>query len=276
MHRSQSEKRPREGASDMSVVRRAIYERINEGESSFTVEMPRAFCSEDGLEGSREREFFFSDLTLVPGYFSEKASELGVDADAVERKSGGPSQEHRLNYEVHCRKNLYFDATTGTAQDKFHQQRNRAFDLDDLVVSVNDYFEQTKPAEVVSLPFFIDWIDLGWTSQAFQSDPVQRSPERVEEEEETYAAFEQRLAEEEERARQSDLGEELVRQFQELEEEQESVAEAVAEDGGGESAAAAAGGGGEKKKKKDKKRQAPPQQKKNKKKRQRLREREGK
>ena len=204
---------------------RAVYEYIGQGKSSFTVEVPRSFCSEDlgGFGGqSRHREFYFSDLTLVPGYFSQKAFQLGVESDVAERKVGGPSQEYNLRYEVVCKKNLYYDGTTGMLQDKFHQQRNRAFDLEDLVRSVNDFFEDTKPVEITSLPFFIDWVDLGWTQALDDTVFAEREreeEERVEEEDAMEVA-------EEERGEVQEAGRDAV-EVEQLEEEIEEAQEAV-------------------------------------------------
>jgi hypothetical protein len=126
------------------------------------VQVPQSFC----LDGSRQREFLFSELALVPGFFSQKAFQLGVESDVGERTSGGPTQEYQLRYEIATGKNLYFDLATGMLQDKFQQPRNRAYELVTLVKSINDFFESTKPMDVAGLPFFLDWVDLGWNVAA--------------------------------------------------------------------------------------------------------------
>ena len=152
------------GEADRSTVSRAVYELIPEGQSSFTVEVPLSFCSGEVWPGQprKHREFYFSDLTIVPGYFSEKAFQLGVESDSGERRAGGPSLDYELRYEIASKKNVYFDATTGMLQDKFQQPRGRALDLEVLVSSINEFFENTKPADAASLPFFIDWVDFSW------------------------------------------------------------------------------------------------------------------
>jgi hypothetical protein len=142
--------------SEAAPVSRAIYERLDAGASGFTVQVPQSFCS----DGSRQRECSISELALVPGFFSQKAFQMGVESDAAERASGGPSQEYTLRFQITTEENLYHDVATGTVPNKYALPRKTT--AGDFVQAVGDFFESTKPADVASLPVFIDWVDLSW------------------------------------------------------------------------------------------------------------------
>ena len=142
--------------SEAAPVSRAIYERLDAGASGFTVQVPQSFCS----DGSRQRECSISELALVPGFFSQKAFQMGVESDAAERASGGPSQEYTLRFQITTEENLYHDVATGTVPNKYALPRKTT--VGDFVQAVGDFFESTKPADVASLPVFIDWVDLSW------------------------------------------------------------------------------------------------------------------
>jgi hypothetical protein len=108
--------------SEAAPVSRAIYERLDAGASGFTVQVPQSFCS----DGSRQRECSISELALVPGFFSQKAFQMGVESDAAERASGGPSQEYTLRFQITTEENLYHDVATGTVPNKYALPRKTA------------------------------------------------------------------------------------------------------------------------------------------------------
>ena len=150
-------------------VVRPFVEKVDSGKSSFNVVVPRSYCTDfkrdvSGNEKVRHREFFFSELNIVPGYFSRKAFELGVEADAEDRKAGGPTEEYLLKYSVIARSALYFDLQSSSRQEKFQRTR-RETKTDDTVRVINSFFEDSKPPDINSTPFFIDWIDVSWMKE---------------------------------------------------------------------------------------------------------------
>ena len=172
--------------SEAAPVSRAIYERLDAGASGFTVQVPQSFCS----DGSRQRECSISELALVPGFFSQKAFQMGVESDPAERASGGPSQEYTLRFQITTEENLYHDVATGTVPNKYALPRKTT--VGDFVQAVGDFFESTKPADVASLPVFIDWVDLNWEVVTEIMDTDSEGEE--EEEQQQVAAAEEEAA----------------------------------------------------------------------------------
>ena len=167
-----------------AVVSRPFYERIDAECSSFTVAVPRNYCLSSDIgnkeEGfTRRRKFYLSELNIVPGFYSQKAFQLGVESDAAERKMGGPIEEYLMRIAINASANLYFDSSTGLAQTKF-SQKTKGFMLERIVKEINDFFEAKKPAEISSTPFFIDWVDEGW-SEDFEME-IAGAPLTMEEE----------------------------------------------------------------------------------------------
>lgn len=140
------------------IVTMTFHEVIEEGESSFTIEVPKSYGSivMPNLE-VRHRQFYFSDLYFIPGFYKQKAAQLGLEQE--ENTAGLIDFQFRMSYTVSP--DLYKNAA-GTEDVKFeHGNTERAVDV--LIKQVNAHFESTKPENIVSSVFFLDWIDLQWT-----------------------------------------------------------------------------------------------------------------
>jgi hypothetical protein len=69
---------------DHSSVYKPFFEEVPEGESSFTIAVPRAYASYTGpnnTKDAKKREFYFSEFHLTPGFYSLRAAQLGLDAE---------------------------------------------------------------------------------------------------------------------------------------------------------------------------------------------------
>jgi len=116
---------------------------IPSGLSTFTLKVPHRY-----LEDARRR-FFFSQMHLVPDYYSLDAEKLKLDAD--------PNMDQPL---------------TRTFQAKLYYRDNKVIygseyvnsltltKTTDLIEAINRHFENEKPNFAHTTPFFIDWVDI--------------------------------------------------------------------------------------------------------------------
>ena len=113
------------------------------GQSTFTVRVPHHY-----LQG--QRQFFFSQLHLVPNYFSLDAEKEQLDAD--------PEMEQMIEKDVHVKININ-EPQTFFAKEPYVNKATIP-KLVDAMAAINAYFESKKPAFVKATPLFIDWIDI--------------------------------------------------------------------------------------------------------------------
>lgn len=115
---------------------------IRSGQSTFTIQLPQ-----HNLLDTRRR-FFFSELHVIPDFFSLEAEKLRLDADIQEDVVLEKDVKIRIVYDDP--KKFYgapFDRGTASAYP------------DDLVAKINQHFEARKPDCCHTTPLFIDWID---------------------------------------------------------------------------------------------------------------------
>ena len=140
------------------IVTRTFHEVMEEGESSFTIEVPKSYGSVV-LPNSevRHRQFYFSDLYLIPGFYKQRAAQLGLELEE-EKESALIDLTIRMTLSISP--NLYKNED-GTAEVKF-QHGNTEQAVNALMKNVNAHFEATKPEGIVHSVFFLDWVDLDW------------------------------------------------------------------------------------------------------------------
>lgn len=115
---------------------------ILSGQSTFSVRVPRHH-----LENNRK--FFFSQLNLVPDYFSQDAEDQNLDADPDLEQMVETNVFLKIKYDNY--KKVYMpDPYTNTATTP---------KLKDAIANINAYFENHKPDFALTTPLFIDWID---------------------------------------------------------------------------------------------------------------------
>jgi len=116
---------------------------ILSGESTFSIRVPRHHFENN-------RKFFFSQLNLVPDYFSQDAEDQKLDADPDLELDVDKEMTIKIHYPKH--KTVYipeaFSSTGATPLIK------------DVIANINIYFESNKPDFALTTPCFIDWIDL--------------------------------------------------------------------------------------------------------------------
>jgi hypothetical protein len=157
-----------------SSVYKPFFEEVSEGESSFTIAVPRTYASfaSPNLRDTKKREFYFSEFHLTPGFYSLRAAQLGLDAE--EQNAMPMEMVFRITYTID--KDLY--KLEGDKEVKF-DQGDRAYRLDNLMKEINIYFENKKPESITHSPVFIDWVDKDWYREM-------RGEEEEEEEEDDY------------------------------------------------------------------------------------------
>ena len=159
-----------------SSVYKPFFEEVSEGESSFTIAVPRTYASfaSPNLRDTKKREFYFSEFHLTPGFYSLRAAQLGLDAE--EQNAMPMEMVFRITYTID--KDLY--KLEGDKEVKF-DQGDRAYRLDNLMKEINIYFENKKPESITHSPVFLDWVDKDWFRET-RGEEV----EEVEEEEEEF------------------------------------------------------------------------------------------
>lgn len=117
--------------------------KLDPGDSEFTIEVVSRF------RDNPKRLFGFSTVTLCPDYFSKKAYKLDMDSE----KELKAEVLHDFNMEVEYDKNVFESKTwgplTGTANK-----------MEDVLRSLNNHFEQIKPAGCYFPAVVFDWFDL--------------------------------------------------------------------------------------------------------------------
>ena len=142
---------------DHASVYKPFFEEVPEGESSFTIAVPRTYASYTGpnTKEPKKREFYFSEFHLTPGFYSLRAAQLGLDAE--EQNAMPIELLFRIAYTID--KDLY--KLEGDKEVKF-DQGDRAYRVDNLIKEINIYFENKKPESITHSPVFIDWVDKDW------------------------------------------------------------------------------------------------------------------
>jgi hypothetical protein len=141
------------------IVTRTFHEVVEEGGASFTVEVPKSYDSVVMPSSEiRRRQFYFSDLYLIPGFYKQRAAQLGLEL-------GEEDEEDLIDLE--CRMTFtvsqdLFKDVDNRLQDIKWQQTNAVTLVDELVKSINAHFQATKPEGILHSVFFVDWIDLDW------------------------------------------------------------------------------------------------------------------
>lgn len=150
-----------------AIVTKTFHKIVSEGESSFTIEVPRSYGSLT-LPNSevKYRQFYFSELHLIPGFYKQRAAQLGLDDE--EEDDSGVELEFRFSYAISP--DLFKNAA-GLDDVKF-EHGLRANRIDALIKAVNAHFEASKPEGVEQAVFFIDWIDVEWGNESYEEDPA--------------------------------------------------------------------------------------------------------
>jgi len=116
---------------------------IPSGTSTFSLEMPHRY-----LEDPRRR-FFFSQIHLVPDFYSLDAEQLQLDAD--------PAMDLPVNYNFQAK--LYF-RDNQTIYGEEYVNSTSLTRTADLIATMNQHFEDQKPDFAHATPLFFDWVDL--------------------------------------------------------------------------------------------------------------------
>ena len=141
------------------IVTRTFHEVVKEGCTSFTVEVPKSYDSVV-LPSSeiRRRQFYFSDLYLIPGFYKQRAAQLGLEL-GEEEEEGLIDLECRMSFTVSP--DLFKDVDDRWQEIKW-QHTNASSLVDELMKTINAHFQATKPEGIIHSVVFVDWIDLDW------------------------------------------------------------------------------------------------------------------
>jgi len=113
------------------------------GHSTFTVQIPRAF---------NDREFYFTDLVLIPEFYSDEAAELGLDTD------------EELDQLISIQLYLVARMTEGFLADDFLPSGDVPT-TPELCNQINDHYEAVRPVGLEHLVHFYDWTDTRWNNE---------------------------------------------------------------------------------------------------------------
>jgi hypothetical protein len=140
------------------IVTRTFHEVVEEGEASFTVDVPKSYGTVV-LPNSeiRHRQFYFSDLYLIPGFYKQRAAQLGLDVED-DKEAVLIDLEFRVSFTISP--DLFKNADR--TEDVKFQHGNSTEAVDILMKNVNAHFQVTKPQGIMHSVFFLDWIDLEW------------------------------------------------------------------------------------------------------------------
>ena len=148
------------------LVTKTFHEVVPEGQSSFTIELPRWFLSASLPDSEmRRRQFYFSELYLIPGFYKQRAAQLGLDQE--EEANTTIDLEFRFSCDVSP--DLFKDATSN--EEIKYEQGMRANRIDQLTKNINAHFEVKKPEGINHAVFFLDWIDTEWNNLLLEKDP---------------------------------------------------------------------------------------------------------
>ena len=140
------------------IVTRTFHEVVEEGGTSFTVEVPKSYDSVVMPNSEiRRRQFYFSDLYVIPGFYKQRAAQLGLELG--EEEEGLIDLECRMTFTVSP--DLFKDVDNRLQEIKW-QHTNAPSLVDELVKTINAHFQATKPEGIVHSVFFLDWVDLDW------------------------------------------------------------------------------------------------------------------
>ena len=148
------------------IVTSTFHESVEEGCSSFTVEVPKSYDSVV-LPNSeiRRRQFYFSDLYLIPGFYKQRAAQLGLEIEEEEEKL--IDLECRMTFTVSS--DLYKDKDDRMRDVKFQHTSAESL-VDELVKTINAHFQATMPEGLVHPALIIDWIDTNWVDEENESE----------------------------------------------------------------------------------------------------------
>ena len=142
-----------------------FHETVPVGESSFAVSVPRSWSTIQLPNGETlRRRFKFTELNITPGFYSQRASVLGVDADSIVRSVEG-SDDLSLRFAVGytCLDSLYHaEKADGSFAESPYEQGNLPLTLQEFVNALNAKFQTLVPTGFASSPVFFDWVDLKW------------------------------------------------------------------------------------------------------------------
>jgi len=116
---------------------------IPSGQSTFSLQVPHRY-----LEDARRR-FFFSQMHLVPNFYSLDAEQLALDAD--------PAIDLPVSYNFQAK--IYFRDNKIIYGNEYANSTSLSKTAD-LISAINQHFESQKPGFALSTPFFIDWVDV--------------------------------------------------------------------------------------------------------------------
>ena len=147
------------------LVTKTFHEVVPEGQSSFTIELPRWFLSASLPDSEmRRRQFYFSELYLIPGFYKQRAAQLGLDQE--EEASTTIDLEFRFSCDVSP--DLFKDATSN--EEIKYEQGMRANRIDQLTKNINAHFEVKKPEGINHAVFFLDWINTEWNNLPLEKE----------------------------------------------------------------------------------------------------------
>jgi len=143
------------------LVSVSFNELVPSGESSFTISLPRSHGSVQVPGGEPlRRHFYFAELKIVPGFYSQRALQLGVDGDEGRDEK---QNTFALSVGYSALPNLYFrDDGDGNYSENRYSQNRQTPDVGTMLKRINSHFETLKPEGFKSSPFFFDWISLAW------------------------------------------------------------------------------------------------------------------
>ena len=112
---------------------------VPEGQSTFTIMVPREFV--------QERQFYFTELTLAPDYYNTKSAQENMDTEE--------ELDATTTHEMYI--------TSLADQEKLFAEPyelKTMMTIPDYVKDVNNFFENHKPEGIKRSVFFYDWIDV--------------------------------------------------------------------------------------------------------------------
>jgi hypothetical protein len=115
--------------------------KLDPGDSEFTIEILSRF------RDNPNRLFGFSTVTLCPDYFSRKAYKLDMDSERELQAEVKNDFYYEVEYD-----NKVFDAKPW--------EHKSATTMGDLLKSINNHFQQNKPAGCMFPAVAFDWFDL--------------------------------------------------------------------------------------------------------------------
>ena len=143
-----------EGGSDNVNIPFQLF--VPQGESSFTVSVPRHYdiIHHNGIFAPKRRMFKFSQLSMTPGYFSQKAAQLDINS----RREEAEPVKFSIRASYTASPGLYRIGGL-PAGEELRWDHTGGF-VNATIKSFNAFFETTaKPVGFKSAPCFIDWID---------------------------------------------------------------------------------------------------------------------